>query len=156
VTPSEVRSAVVVLATVLLGACSGAGEDALSEEQFRAQANAICERYDQDVEALGSPETEAEIRAHIGYALPILRRQIDELRELDPPGGDEGRFDTMIADLESSARAVEDMGASFEQEPVDDAAVADAFARANAAGNRSDEAAAAIGLDECVEAEEDE
>jgi hypothetical protein len=156
VTPSEARGAVVLLATALLGACSSAGQDALSGEQFRAQANAICERYDQDIEALGTPESKAEIRAHTGYVLPIVRRQIDELRELDPPDGDEDKFDAMIANLKSSALAIEDMGAAFEQEPVDDAAVADAFARANSAGNRADRTAAELGLDECVEAEEEE
>ncbi len=80
--------AVVFAIAIMIGACGG-GSDSLSEEEFLAEANAICsagrERTDGYFEELGPDATEDEALDALDAAIDDLRSQIDDIRALDAP-----------------------------------------------------------------------
>jgi hypothetical protein len=70
------------VATVLLAACGGG---AASPAEFRQQADSICQRYEQKIDALGSPSSPADLAEFVDQAIPIIEDGNDALRGLEPP-----------------------------------------------------------------------
>jgi len=93
----------------------GNGDEALTKEEFIAQADALCTREDQAVEEaerseLGKNPSRAEVEEFVtGTALPNIQGQIDGIRDLETPEEIEGQvtefLDTAQAALD---RAEED------------------------------------------------
>lgn len=148
------------LAAVALVA-SGCGEDddsaettaetaaAVSKAEFTDQANAICAKANQEItktseqfakENLSEEErpTTAQISELAKLALPTINRQLEELRALDAPVGDEQEVDAIFS-------AAEEALAKGEQEPV-------AIYGANGgAFEKANRLATNYGLDKCGE-----
>ena len=61
---------------VLLAAgCGGGGSDTrLSREEFESQANAICAKYQKQLDAIGTPSSVEEIPDLVEQALAILTK----------------------------------------------------------------------------------
>ncbi|HEU4463221.1 MAG TPA: hypothetical protein VFR75_11575 [Solirubrobacterales bacterium] len=138
-------------------AASGCGEDdgaaetaaALSKAEFTEQANAICAKANQEItktseqfakENLSEEErpTTAQISELAKLALPTINRQLEELRALGAPAGDEQEVDAIFA-------AAEEALAEGEQEPI-------AIYGANGgAFEKANQLATAYGLDKCGE-----
>jgi hypothetical protein len=90
-----------LLATSLIAAGCGDDEDegedggeALTKEEFIAQADALCTREDREVDQaaqrLGKNPSQAEQREFVtGTSLPNIQGQIDGIRELGAPEGEE-------------------------------------------------------------------
>jgi hypothetical protein len=134
-----------------------------SKRDYISQADALCAFYESRVEELGRkrfglnakdfkvlPSGQIVFRAGhrpsdaaiedfvLGTAIPNLREELDEVRAITPPTGDEGE---VAAIHDAAARAVD----GLEAEPAafaDDAAVRRLFADARRAGRR-------YGLREC-------
>ncbi|HWH15948.1 MAG TPA: hypothetical protein VNT51_14500, partial [Miltoncostaeaceae bacterium] len=66
-------------------ATSPAGGSTLTADEFRQAADAICVRYDAQLEALPEPESNADIPAYFRQAVGIYRSQLGELQGLTPP-----------------------------------------------------------------------
>jgi hypothetical protein len=93
-----------------------------SKRDYISQADGLCAFYESRVEELG----------------PTLREELDEVRAITPPAGDEAQ---VAAIFDAAARAVD----GLEADPatfVDDAAVRRLFADARRTGRR-------YGLQEC-------
>jgi hypothetical protein len=82
------RWLVIVLAVVLLAACSG-GSGRLSREEYSKQADAICTKYNAKLKALARPTSINALPAYVDQALPLARKGDDELRALKPPKDEE-------------------------------------------------------------------
>ena len=153
---SRLRSVAAVLAVValaLIGAGCGdddesgdsgssGGGDTLTKEQFLTQGNAICAAGNAELEAegetLGTAPTPGEIEDFaLEELVPNIQNQIDELRGLTPPEGDEEEVEAILAAAEEGVAAIEENPASA----FDDGG-ADPFAQAN-------ELAADYGLTVC-------
>ena len=67
----------------LAAGCGGGGGGRLSQEEFQQQANAICDKFDKKIQALGSPQSPADIPAYVQKGVPLLRQGIAELRALN-------------------------------------------------------------------------
>jgi len=135
----------VLLAT----ACGGGGSDGdrLSKEEFQSRANAICDKYQQQLQALGTPSSLDEIPDLVDQALAILNKEIDEVAALNPPEEMQGTFDQLIAASNKTKAAADDL--STAAKAGDQAAVEKALDAGNAASDEADRLAGELGLDSC-------
>jgi hypothetical protein len=79
-------------AALVLAACGGGGggsagetAEALTADQFRRQADAICRKYEDRLNELGSPSSMEELQDFVASALPLIEQGNDELHDLTPP-----------------------------------------------------------------------
>jgi hypothetical protein len=142
-------SAFAIGATALvLAACGGDGGE-LSEAELREQGNAICAKYETQIDELTTPSSVEEIPAYVEKAAPIVQQEIEELKALEPPSEDQETFDQMIAAAEKTLVAGRDLSDAAEEN--DDAAIEQALNEGNAASDQADRHAQALGLSECVD-----
>jgi hypothetical protein len=132
----------------LAAGCGGGGGDGLSQEEFRQQADAICEKYDKKIQALGSPQSPADIPAYVQKGIPLLRQGIAELRALNPPADVEDDYNRMLNETAKAIPAAEKLAEAAEK--GDAAAVQDAIREGQQADEASDELAAKLKLDRCA------
>lgn len=110
------RSLVLVLVVALpVASAPGCGGDeetsqteapAPTRQEFIAQADAICRSAEQDLKAAeggvytgdGLDEEEAEFVEE--EVIPNFQRQVDEIRELTPPPGDEEKIEAALSAAE--------------------------------------------------------
>jgi predicted nucleic acid-binding Zn-ribbon protein len=137
---------------LLLSAGCGGGEDRLSTAEFQERVNAICAKYDKQVDAIGAPSSVEEIPAYVAKVLPIVEREVDEMKAVEPPEEDQEAFDAMIGEAEGALEAGRDLSDAAEEN--DQAAIEQALNEGNAASDRADEHARELGLTECVNTDE--
>jgi hypothetical protein len=102
-TPSSARTTA--------GATGATGEP-LSKEEFIAEADAICQAGDDEVDAAGqdffreggSPGKAEEKAFILQVVVPNVQKQLDQIAELTPPEGDE---DEVQAILESAQQGID-------------------------------------------------
>ena len=138
----------LVLAVGATASACGGGDDRLSQEEFRQQANAICAKYDAKIQALGSPASPSEIPDFVRRGIPLLRQGIAELRALKPPAELEGDVDRMLDETAKAIPAAQSLVDAAEK--GDAAAVQKAIAEAQAASDASDRLATDLELDKCA------
>jgi hypothetical protein len=135
----------LVIAMVVVGAsaCGGSDESTISKEDFVAQANQICKTASDETdaaseEALSADPTDEEIEAFWNdTARPSVESQVQQIRDLGAPEGDEAEIDALLAAVES---ATEETQQAAEAGTVGEGP--DPFAEA-------DRLSAAYGLTEC-------
>ena len=132
----------------LAAGCGGGGGGGLSQEEFQQQANAICEKYDKKIQALGSPTSPADIPAYVEKGIPLLRQGIAELRALNPPADVEDDYNRMLNETAKAIPAAEKLADAAEKS--DAAAIQDAIKEGQQADDASDELATELKLDRCA------
>jgi hypothetical protein len=132
----------------LAAGCGGGGEHRLSQEEFQQQADAICEKYDKKIQALGSPQSPADIPAYVQKGIPLLRQGIAELRALNPPADVEDDYNRMLDETAKAIPAAETLADAAAKN--DAAAVQDAIKEGQQADEASDELATKLGLGRCA------
>jgi hypothetical protein len=138
----------LVGAALLLAAGCGGGEERLSTAEFQERVNAICTKYDKRVDAIGAPSSVEEIPAYVAKVLPIVEREVDEMKTVEPPEDDQETFDAMIGEAEKALEAGRDLSDAADEN--DQAAIEEALNEGNAASDRADEHARELGLTDCV------
>jgi hypothetical protein len=138
--------AVALVATT--AACGGGGNDRLSQEEFQRQANAICDKYDSRIQALGTPSSAQEVSGFVDQVIPLLQQGISELRALKPPEDVEDDYDRMLDETEKAVPAARKLADAAEEN--DAAALQEALAAARKADQASDEIATKLGLTGCA------
>jgi hypothetical protein len=144
------RVSVAALAGVLVllvAGCGGGGGGRLSKEDFQSQANAICAKYQKQIDAIGAPSSLDEIPDLISQILPILNKEIDEISALEPPEELQSDLDKMLAATDRTKAAADDL--SEAAKAGDQAAVQKALEEGNAASKEADDLAANLGLQDC-------
>jgi hypothetical protein len=111
------------------------------------QANAICAKYQKQLNALGTPSSLEEIPDLVAQALAILNKEIDEIAALNPPEELQSDFDKMIAASNKTKAAADDLSAAAKS--GDQAAVQKALEDGNAASKEADRLATELGLSDC-------
>ena len=132
---------------LLAAGCGGGGEEPLSQAEFQSQANAICAKYEKQLNALGAPSSIDEIPDLVQQALVILNKEIDEIAALNPPDELQSDFDKLIAASNKTKAAANDLSAAAKS--GDQAAVQQALEDGNAASDEADQLATGLGLGEC-------
>jgi hypothetical protein len=79
-------SAAVVLVMFLAAGCGGdGGNGALTAEQFRQQADAICAEFEAKLDAVEQPTSPDDIERFVDEAVPIIEEGTQKLSDLEPP-----------------------------------------------------------------------
>jgi hypothetical protein len=145
------RGAVAALAGLIAllsaGCGGGGGGERLSKADFQSQANAICDKYQQQLDALGTPSSLDEIPELVDKALAILNKEVDEIGQLNPPEELQSQFDSMLAASDKTKQAADDL--STAAKAGDQAGVQKALQAGNAASTQADKFAGELGLDSC-------
>jgi hypothetical protein len=104
-----------------LAACGGNGDgERLSQEEWIAEADAICAQANEDVEALEEPTALDEIAAFTEEASGISRDALADLRALQPPEDDETTVDEMLDLVERQIEIGEQIGEAAEEGDQDE------------------------------------
>jgi hypothetical protein len=144
------RGAVAALVGVLVllaTGCGGSSGGRLSKEDFQTQANAVCDRYQKQLDALATPTTLDEIPDLVDQALAILEKEVDEISALNPPEELQSQFDAMLAESDKTKQAASDLSEAAKS--GDRAGVQKALDEGNAASAKADQLAGQLGLDSC-------
>jgi hypothetical protein len=155
-TRSRIRDSLLVAALAFgLAACGGNGggggangDARLSEEEFLKRANAICQRYDEELDALGEPETAEALGEAINDAVPIIERGVAELRALRPPEESEQTFDQMVDAIASTIPVFRRLGDAVADQ--DQQTAQEALQEGQRIDRNSDRLATELGLDKCA------
>lgn len=118
--------AAVIVAALLVAGCGG-GDDSsdgksISKQEFVAKADAICKEGSKQMEAelfkflrqsqaggsLRKPSVEQNEKFIVTVLIPTLRQEIEELKTLGVPAGDDEKVDAWIAALEEGLETAED------------------------------------------------
>ena len=103
----------------LLTAACGDDAEALSKPDFVAQANAVCQKSNDqinpifetiyaDTDEIDWTDRTNELLLFVRWdeamqqVVPIIDQQLDDIRALAPPAGDEALIDTLLADQEAA------------------------------------------------------
>jgi hypothetical protein len=142
-------AALVGVFVLVLAACGGGGDSGarLSKAEFQSQANAICDKYQKQLDALKTPTSLDEIPDLVDQALAILNKEVEEIAALKPPEEMQTQFDAMIAASDKTKKAADDL--STAAKASDQAGVQKALDEGNAASNEADQIAGQLGLDSC-------
>jgi hypothetical protein len=159
---SRIRVSLLATAVAIgLAACGGDGGDGggngdarLSEEEFTRSANAICRKYDGELEALGDPQTAAEVGEALDEAVPIIEDGVAELRALRPPEESEAQYDQMVDAIAATIPVFRRLGDAVADQ--DRKAAREAIEEGDRIDQNSDRLAREIGLDDCASGDEQE
>jgi hypothetical protein len=139
----------MTLASGCGGDNGGGGE--LSQEEFRQQANSICEKYNDKIQAIDSPSSPEDIGSYVDEVVPLMQQGIAELRALHPPAEAQDDYDRMLDETEKGIPAAQQLGEAASNN--DAAAVQRALKAGQAADATSDEIAKELGLTGCASSE---
>lgn len=137
-------------AVLAMAGCGG--DEQLTEAELREQANAICAKFDKQIDEIPVPSQVKEIPAYVTKAAPIVEDEIDALKNLNPADEDRETFDQMIGEEEKTLAAGRSLSDAAEK--GDDVAVEEALNEGNVASEKADQHARSLGLTECVDEDE--
>lgn len=113
---------VVVLLAIAGGACGGDddAQGSVTKEEFIENADEICARYSDRLEALGETlDAEATVEdvanLFLDEGIPLFREQIAELRDLDLPEADAGELEELWDGLDD---ATDEFAQALEEDPA--------------------------------------
>ena len=137
--PALALTGLAVTGVVALGGCGGEDETtstattasetttasapALTKEQFIAQADAICAAGDKTINAAvqvlgdGQP-SQADLEQFAQIAVPALQVQVDAIRALPPPSGDEEQITAMLDAVQDGVDKIKSDPSAIEADPL--------------------------------------
>ena len=111
-------TATAVLLAAFAAGCGGDDDEALSKPEYVKQANAICERFNKQVEAeaektLAGVEREEDLtpekaRAFMEATLPKFESTVEDLKALEAPEGDQEAVDKIYAAADKESAVIAD------------------------------------------------
>lgn len=100
----------VVGAAVAIAGCGGGGDDsgALSADEFRTQADAICSDANTRIAALDQPTGNDQILGYLQSGLTVQQEQLQKLKALQPPSDLSGTFNEATDLLDQQTAKIQD------------------------------------------------
>jgi hypothetical protein len=138
----------LVLVAALTAGCGGGDDGALSESEFREEANAVCEGTLREAEAIEAPASPEEIPDYVDRLVPLVRQGLERLRALQPPADLQEDYDQMLDETETALASADDLATAAQE--GDPGKLQEALAAGDAANQASDRLATKLGLDECA------
>lgn len=117
------------------------------KSRFAKRADAICARYNDQIEEVQAPVDPSQLAASLRRANAIARKELAELRALAPPEGREATTQNFIAALERVVGAVEKLADATDASDPD--AAQQAIAEADVESDEARRLAGKLGLEEC-------
>ena len=140
--------ALAAFLALLLAGCGGGGDDKLSDDDFRSQANALCVAYSKKVNALPDPGGYTELADYAAQAHKALVVALDGLKDLHPSDTLEDDYAKWLASAGRSLERVDQLEQAANAK--NDAEIQRLSAAANAEDVRADRLATRIGIAECA------
>lgn len=138
-----------VAAALVAGCGGGGGDESLSPAEFRQQADAICAKYQGQLDALAQPSSLAELKDFVGKAVPIIENGVADLDTLEPPDELADKWNRAMEINRQQLEIVHDLQDAVEA--GDQAKIPDLIQRGNAASAQSTRLARELGLEKCGE-----
>jgi hypothetical protein len=148
-----VRRLVVVSLLVggaLLTAGCGGGDgdgDRLSRDELIAEADAICAKYQEQLDALATPESLEDIERLAEEGKPIVEEGVNELKALEPPEDLEDEWDELMEHNDASVALIDELSAAATSGDL--ARVQEIADEAQRQDEETDQLARELGLEEC-------
>ena len=142
------RALILGLALVAAG-CARGGDDRLSHSELVREANAICARFQKQYDALPQPRNLAEYRRYMAKAIPLARREVRALSQLEPPAEDEQKFERLLANAEQTVEAAEQLRRAAADSPQAELELL--FEHAKQLGAEGDALARELGFRRCID-----
>lgn len=137
---------VLLCAAATLAGCGGS--DRLAKDELVTQADAICAKYEKELDRLVEPQNLGEFADFTAEAVSITRAGNQELSDLEPPEELENDYDRWLELNDEVVDRAEEMGEAARD---GDAEAVQAKAREIAQSERrADEVGTRIGLEECA------
>jgi hypothetical protein len=146
----KLAAATLVLAGSLLAAAcggDGGGSGELSADEFRQQADAICEDFEQRLDDVEPPTSPDDIQRFVNEAFPIIEEGTGQLNDLDPPDEFQDEWDRVVEINEENLDTIRSV-----RDALEDNDIAEAQRLIQEAGGNEEEAdqlARDIGLTKC-------
>ena len=142
------RASSLALALVFLSGCGGGGGGpTLTKQQYAAKADAICGKYNKQVNALGNPNNLQDLATVADKTLPILGGAIDELDALKPPASEKAIADqwlTQVRNLKDDLQEIRDKARAGNAQDVQSV-----LPKAQDHNSKSNSLAAELGMSVC-------
>jgi hypothetical protein len=135
-------------AAAVLAACGGGGGDqALSADEFRQQADAICTEYEGKIEDVGSPSSRDELPDFVDKVIPIIEEGNSKLADLNPPDELADDWDRAMELQDQNLEVAHDLQDAIHDDNT--AKVQELLAKLNETDAQSNAIARKIGLEDC-------
>jgi hypothetical protein len=110
------RASLLALALVLLlPACGGGGSSGsgtpLTKEEYASKADAVCSKYNQQINSFENPKNMSELAKISDKTLPVLDQAINEISKLEPPASEKALSDqwlTQVRNLKDDLQKIRD------------------------------------------------
>jgi hypothetical protein len=142
------------LLTLLVAACGGGtSEDhALTADQFRRQADAICTQYEGKIKALGSPSSLDDLGDYVDQVIPIIAEGNGKLADLQPPEELADDWDRAMELQDQNLGVAKDLQHAIRDQ--DTAEVQELLQKLDETDAKSNQIARGIGLEDCGQTNE--
>ena len=141
-------AAAVALATLFATGCGGdGGNDKLTAEEFRQQADAICAEFESKLDAVEQPSSPDDLKRFIDDAVPIIEEGTQKLHDLDPPEEFQDEWTRVVEINEENLEVIRNVQTALEDGDVEEAQRLIAEAGGNE--EEADRLAREIGLTKC-------
>jgi len=135
-------------AAMLAAGCGGGGGgDRLSREELITQADAICAKYEEQLNALETPQSLEDIERLAEEGKPIVENGVNELKALEPPADLEEQWDELMEQNDANVALIDELSEAAAS--GDQARVQEVAAEAQRQDEETDRLAREIGLEEC-------
>jgi hypothetical protein len=104
-------AALIALALVLVTGCGGGNGKPLTKEEYASKADAICGKYNQQIESLANPKNLSELAKVADKTLPVLDHAIRDISKLEPPASEKALSDqwlTQVRNLKDDLQEIRD------------------------------------------------
>jgi hypothetical protein len=127
----------------------GGGSETLSKADFQAKANAICKKFNADVDKLGAPQNFEEVGTFTDKAIALSDATLAKLRELKPPKELQDDWNEWLKYGEEVSDTADELKEAAKNEDQD--ALQKAGEKADERDKKSDPIAERLGLHDCAE-----
>jgi len=83
----------------LLAGCGGGKGKPLTKGEYASKADAICGKYNQQINGLANPKTLSDLAKVADKTLPVLDQAIKDLSKLGPPASEKALSDQWLAQV---------------------------------------------------------
>lgn len=139
------RSVLIPLTASVLALLAGCGGGSLTKAELISQADAICAETEKKIDALGTPETPADLKEFAGKAATAAKEQVDKLKALEPPDEVKADWDKALGLLDQQVGLADQLAESAD----DQAKLQEIISKGDELNTESDRLAENIGLKEC-------
>jgi hypothetical protein len=104
-------SLLAVVLVVMLPACGGSSGKSLTKEEYASKADAICGKYNQEVNSFENPKNLSDLAKISDKTLPVLDHTINDIRKLEPPVSEKALSDqwlTQVRNLKNDLQEIRD------------------------------------------------